>query len=74
VDDLRRAVPVLESLPGWQCDITHAREVADLPPKAQSYLHRINQLVGCPVEFISVGPDREQTIFASRAGIVAAAR
>jgi adenylosuccinate synthase len=35
----------------------------DLPPAAKNYLGRISQLVGRPVELVSVGPDREQTIF-----------
>jgi adenylosuccinate synthase len=66
VDDLRRAVPVFETLPGWQQDITKVRTVADLPQPARDYLSRISQLIDRPIEVISVGPDREQTIFADR--------
>ncbi len=66
VDDLRRAVPVLETVPGWQKDITDVRQMADLPQAARSYLDRLSQLIGRPVEVVSVGPDREQTIFAER--------
>lgn len=62
-DDLRRAVPVYESLPGWQEDVTGVRKYEDLPERAQNYLARISELVGRPVEIVSVGPDREQTIF-----------
>ncbi len=68
VDDLRRAVPIYETLPGWQRDITKARRLADLPEAARSYLDRISQLIDRPVEVVSIGPDREQTIFASRKG------
>jgi adenylosuccinate synthase len=63
VDDLRRAVPILESVPGWKRDITAARRPEDLPLAAHDYLTRLSQLVGRPVEFVSVGPDRSQTIF-----------
>ena len=63
VDDLRSAVPVLEGHPGWQQDITGVRRMEDLPANARSYLDRLSELVGRPVEIVSVGPDREQTIF-----------
>jgi adenylosuccinate synthase len=64
VDDLRRVVPVYETLPGWQQDITTVRKMGDLPRKARQYLDRLSQLVGRPVAIVSVGPDREQTILA----------
>jgi adenylosuccinate synthase len=64
VDDLRRAVPVYETLPGWQQEITTARQMSDLPENARLYLQRISELVGRPVEVVSIGPDREQTILA----------
>jgi len=63
VDELWRAQPVYETLPGWKEDIFHARRWEDLPANAQAYLRRISQLIGRPLEIISVGPDREQTIF-----------
>jgi adenylosuccinate synthase len=68
VDDLRRAVPVYETLPGWRQDITKVRQLADLPGPARNYLARLSELIGRPVEVVSVGPDREQTIFAQRKG------
>jgi adenylosuccinate synthase len=66
VDDLRRVEPVYETLAGWKQDITKVRKMADLPAAARDYLDRISQLIARPVEVVSVGPDREQTIFASR--------
>ncbi len=63
VDDLRRVVPVYETLPGWNEDISHVRRLADLPAAARRYLDRVSELVGRPVEVVSVGPDRQQTIF-----------
>jgi len=73
VDDLRGAVPVFETVPGWQQEITEARHMRDLPAEALAYLERISELIGRPVEVVSVGPDRAQTIFASR-GPVAVGR
>ena len=64
VDDIRQVKPVYETLPGWQEEITHIRDINDLPANAISYLKRLGELVGCPVEIVSVGPDREQTMFA----------
>ena len=62
MDQLRRAEPVYETLPGWQTEITDVRQWQELPSEAVTYLDRIAELVGCPVEIVSVGPDREQTI------------
>jgi adenylosuccinate synthase len=66
VDDLRRAKPVFETLPGWQKDITKVRKLEDLPKEARSYLDRLSVLIERPVQVVSIGPDREQTIFAGR--------
>jgi adenylosuccinate synthase len=65
VDDIRRVKPIYETLPGWQTEISDIRRMADLPENAKKYLARLSQLVGRPVEVVSVGPDREQTMFAS---------
>ncbi|MGA2253288.1 MAG: adenylosuccinate synthase [Thermoguttaceae bacterium] len=65
VEDLRRVVPVYESMPGWREEISHVRRIADLPQHARDYLDRLSALVGRPVEVVSVGPDRQQTIFAN---------
>ena len=64
VDDLRRVRPVYETLPGWKTDVTAVRKLADMPAGARRYLDRISELVGRPVEVVSVGPDRAQTMFA----------
>ncbi len=64
VDDLRRVRPIYETLPGWQTDVTGIRQLSDMPAGARRYLERITELVGRPVEVISVGPDRAQTMFA----------
>jgi adenylosuccinate synthase len=64
IDVLENAKPVYRTLPGWNRDITGVRKLADLPAQARAYVEAIGELLGSPVEIISVGPDREQTIFA----------
>lgn len=59
---LDRAKPVWETLPGWRCDLSGARTLADLPPAARAYISRVEQLIGVPVSMISVGPQREAVI------------
>ncbi|MDR2757426.1 MAG: adenylosuccinate synthase [Planctomycetaceae bacterium] len=63
IDDLRKAVPIYETLPGWQEEITAITKYEDLPVNAKQYIKRIAELMGKPVEIVSVGPDRLQTIF-----------
>jgi adenylosuccinate synthase len=58
---LARCKPVYVDLPGFG-DVTAARTLADLPPQARAYLDLIEKTVGAPVKFVSVGPDRAQTI------------
>ena len=62
VDDLRRARPVYETLPGWREEVGAARTMDDLPAAARAYVARIAELLERPVTIVSVGPDREQTI------------
>jgi adenylosuccinate synthase len=57
-----RAECVYEDMPGWEEDITSAKEFSDLPANARAYVERISALVGRPVGLISVGPERGQTI------------
>lgn len=51
-----------ETMPGWQTDITKCRTFAELPEAAQNYIKRIEELVGCPVRWIGVGPGRDEMI------------
>ncbi len=62
VNDLRNVKPIYETIEGWQTDVTGARSLDDLPTKAIQYAQKIETLIGRPIEFISVGPDRAQTI------------
>jgi adenylosuccinate synthase len=67
VEDLARARPVYRTLPGWKSDISQVRRLADFPKPARAYLEVLSELIGKPVEIVSVGPDREQTIFRGKA-------
>lgn len=62
VEDLEVAKPVFRKIPGWKKDITRARKLSDLPSGARQYVDTISELLGVPAKFISIGPDREQTI------------
>ena len=62
-EDLRRVQPIYETMPGWETDVTGMRSLAELPQGARRYLDRVSELVDRPIEVVSVGPDREQSIF-----------
>lgn len=59
---LERIKPVFEEHTGWQQATAGIRDFDDLPKQAQAYVKRIEELLGCPVETVSVGPQREQVI------------
>jgi adenylosuccinate synthase len=60
---LDRCRPMYETLPGWRTDVSKARRPGELPANARRYIDRLGELLGLPVSILSVGPDREQTIF-----------
>lgn len=60
--DLNRVHPVYEELPGWKSQTKHVRNFDDLPLQAQAFIRRVEELITCPVDLISVGPEREQAI------------
>ena len=47
---------------GWRADVSGVRSLGDLPSEARAYVRRIEQLIGAPIDMISVGPEREQAI------------
>lgn len=51
-----------EELPGWKENISGARKFSDLPRNCQSYVLRVEELLGIPIRWIGVGPDREDLI------------
>jgi len=62
LDEVARAEPVYETLPGWSEDITGVREFDALPANARRYIERIEAGTEVPVDLISVGPGRDETI------------
>jgi adenylosuccinate synthase len=60
--DFHHAKPIYEFLPGWDEDITKAREFSDLPANAQAYVRTLEQMSGAPISAIGVGPARDATI------------
>lgn len=54
--------PVYEEMPGWKSDISGARRFDELPERARLYVRRLEELIGCPIVLVSVGPGRDQTI------------
>jgi adenylosuccinate synthase len=60
--ELGQVQPVYEEWSGWKKGTSEAREWKDLPKEAQAYLKRIEELVGVPIRFVSVGPQRENII------------
>ncbi len=59
---LDSAQPVIRSMPGWKCDISSARTWEDLPEEARNYVTFIEEQVGCPIRYISVGPERNACV------------
>ncbi len=60
--ELTRCRPIFEELTGWAEDIRGVRRFEDLPGVTRTYLKRIEDLAGVPIQLVSVGPDREETI------------
>jgi adenylosuccinate synthase len=54
--------PVYESWSGWRCDTSGCRTWNELPGAARTYLRRIEELAGAPIQFVSVGPERRQMV------------
>ena len=61
--DAQLLEPVYQSLPGWSEDLTGVRNTTDLPDTLTSYVRFIEDFTGVPVVLVSVGPDREQTLW-----------
>jgi adenylosuccinate synthase len=61
--DLENVEPVIEFLPGWNQDLTKITSLKDIPRFATQYIDFIGNHLGCPIDVISVGPGREQTLW-----------
>ncbi len=58
--------PIYETHKGWNKDISNIKKYEDLPENAKKYLKRLEELIECPISIVSVGADREQTIFKAK--------
>ncbi len=61
-DAFEGATPIYETMPGWSETTFGAKSLDDLPQAALNYIKRIEELTGVPVDIISTGPDRMETI------------
>lgn len=59
---LDESKPIVEYVKGWNCDIGGVRRWEDLPAEARDYVTFIEDRIGCPVKYVSVGPERESII------------
>ena len=60
---LKHCKPVMETLPGWKCDIRGIRKYADLPENTRKYIEFAEKAIGVPIKIVSNGPAREDIIY-----------
>lgn len=65
-EELASAIPIYETHPGWKQSTRDIHLYNDLPPLAKAYLRRIEELCQVPISIVSVGPEREKTIWLDR--------
>lgn len=63
---LEKAKPVLETLPGWNCDIRGIRNYDDLPENCRRYIEFVEEKIGFPITMVSNGPSREDIIYRNK--------
>ena len=61
-DAIEACQPVYEEMPGWKESTVGARSLDDLPKNARNYLDRMQEIVGVPIDIVSTGPERDETI------------
>lgn len=64
---LQSCTPVIEYLDGWKSDISKITEWDELPKEAREYVEYIEKGIGCPITYVSVGPDRDSIIYRKKA-------
>lgn len=62
LEELALCQPVYEEVPGFSGDLSGCRSFGELPADCKAYIARLEQLCGCPIHMVGVGPDREQTL------------
>ncbi|MBO4847344.1 MAG: adenylosuccinate synthase [Lachnospiraceae bacterium] len=60
---LEKAKPVIETLPGWKCDIRGIKKYEDLPENCRNYIEFIEKHIGFPITMVSNGPSRDDIIY-----------
>jgi adenylosuccinate synthase len=63
ISHLKHCEPVYETLPGWRSSTAGVRRPEDLPKAARRYIDRLSELCGAPIDIVSVGASRDQTIW-----------
>ncbi len=63
LEELADCKPVYEEIEGYEGDLSQCRTFEDLPEKCRSYIARLEELCGCPITILGVGPGRDQVIF-----------
>ena len=66
---LEGVTPIYETLPGWSDEIRDAADRESLPATARKYLSRIEEVTGIPIEVVSLGPERTQTLVDGRRAV-----
>ncbi|TGY97578.1 adenylosuccinate synthase [Petralouisia muris] len=61
--NLEKAKPVLETLPGWKCEIRGIKKYEDLPENCRKYIEFVEEKIGFPITMISNGPGRDDIIY-----------
>jgi len=61
-EELERCVPVYDELPGWMQSTVGVKAYKGLPKAARNYLQRIEELCAVPVDLISTGAERDETV------------
>lgn len=61
LEDLEKCEPVYEELEGWG-DISNVKSYEEFPQSVKNYIHRIEELIGCKITMVGVGPNRDQNI------------
>jgi adenylosuccinate synthase len=61
--ELENVEPVIEWIPGWKEDLTKVKTLSDLPRPCTNYIDYLGSQLGTPIDVISVGPGREQTLW-----------
>jgi adenylosuccinate synthase len=74
ISHLKHCEAVYEEMPGWQASTRAARRAADLPDAARRYIARVSELSGAPVDIVSVGPEREETLWIKEPSLAGLAR